>query len=155
MKKVLVAFLLASSLIVACSKGNNDLQNFDKTKLVSEVKKAEFQPKLPTQMPFQVKSTDVSSLGTQKNVMTIMFVGEGGEQMGLQIVKGNVEYADDLKRETIKIGSKEGYYVKNDAGAQMLNWKDNGISYDLTYFSKQSKKEISKEQLIGVAESFK
>ncbi len=155
MKKIIVFLLMISVLCFGCSNENKNLHNFDKSKLTSQLKEASFQPKLPTQLPFKAKNTKAEMLKSQNNVIDIFFTGENGEQMGLQIVKGKVNYSDDLKREKVAIGKNKGSYVKNDAGAMMLEWEDNGIHYDLTYFSKQSGKETDKSDLIQTAKSFK
>ena len=155
MKKIMILLLVISILCLGCSNESKNLHNFDKSKLSSQLKEASFKPKLPTELPFEVKNAKAEMLKSQSNIINIFFVGKNGEQMSLQIVKGKVNYSDDLKREKVVIGKNKGSYVKNDAGAMMLEWKDNGIHYDLTYFSKQSGKEIDKSDLIQTAKSFK
>ena len=154
LKRISSLIIIVFLLLIGCSKDNSNLYNFDKSKLSSQLKDASFQPKLPTKLPFKVKSTSINTIKTQKNIINIFIVGKNKEQMGLQIIKGKVILSDDLKREKVKIDSNKGTYVENNAGAMLLDWNDSSIHYNLTYYSKQSGKKISKETLIDSAKSF-
>ncbi|MFD3449460.1 hypothetical protein ACFDTO_33315 [Microbacteriaceae bacterium 4G12] len=153
-QKCSVLFLVVSLLFFGCSEQNGNMHTFDKAKLSAKLKGAAFQSKLPSKLPFKVKSAEAGQLTSRDRVINIFFVGEDGEQMGLQIIKGEVEYASDVQFEKVAIGNKKGGYTVNDAGAMILQWDDKGIHYDLTYFSKQSGKELSKTDLIETAKSF-
>ena len=156
LKRISSLIIIVFLLLIGCSKDNSNLYSFDKSKLSSQLKDASFQPKLPTKLPFKVKSTSVNILETQRNVMSIFIAGKNKEQMDLQIIKGKVSLSDDLKRAKVKINSHKGNYVKNNAGTMILDWDDSGIHYSLAYSSKLSSgKKISKEALIDTAKSFK
>ncbi len=155
MKRFSVLIIMLCLVVFGCSKNNPNLIKFDNSKLSSQLKESTYHPKLPTQLPFEVKSAQADIQPNEGKVITIYIVGKDGEQMGISIVNRKVEYGDNLKREKVKFGNKKGSYTKNDAGSMTLEWVDSGIHYDLTYFSKQSKKDISKEDLIDTAKSFK
>jgi hypothetical protein len=59
-----------------------------------------------------------------------------------------------LDLEDVEIGGITGKYAVNDADAMILKWTEDGVSYGLTFFGKQSEKEISKEELIETGVSF-
>ena len=71
--------------------------------------------------------------------------------MELTTVKdGEISY-QDLKTEEVSIGNQTGQYAGKEGGVQRLIWTDGSITYEL----KGKVKDLSKEDLITVAESFK
>ncbi|PKR84695.1 DUF4367 domain-containing protein [Heyndrickxia camelliae] len=153
-RSFITALMTVAFLVSGCS--HDGLYRFNHKSLLAELKKSGFAPELPTELPFKVKSTNITEAPQPNNkIYTIDFHGTKGEYLSLQMVSNmNVKYNDDVKREKVKIGDIQGQYAKNKPGALMLNWNHNKIHYDMTYYIKKSKKKISKKAMIKTAESF-
>ncbi|WP_409250643.1 DUF4367 domain-containing protein [Bacillus sp. SCS-153A] len=150
-----ILFLAACGNIVDSS----GLEDFDNSSLKQELKEKPFQPQLPTKTPFKVSDTQVIHLPNQDTVLMIDFMSYRDNErikntMGLMVVNGKNVESSNMEFEDVKIGDIKGKYAVNSADAMILKWTKDGISYDLTYFGKQSEKEITKADLIKTAESF-
>jgi hypothetical protein len=155
--KKLFVFVVIFFLAACGNSGtSSNLEDFDNSNLKEELSAKAFQPKLPTKTPFEVTDAQVSNAPNQDTVLTIDFTnsGESSNYMGLMAVNGKNVESSKMEFEEVKIGDIKGKYAVNNAGTMILKWTENGISYDLTYFGKQSEKEITKEELIKTAESF-
>jgi hypothetical protein len=155
MKKlfVFVVFLF----LAACgnSGDSSSLESFDNSNLKEELNREAFQPMLPTKTPFEVIDAQVSHPPNQDNVLMIDFMSSGkSNHMGLMVVVGKNIESSLMGFEEVKIGDLKGKYAVKDTEAKILKWTEDGISYDLTYFEKQSKEDITKKELIKMAESF-
>ncbi|WP_456270970.1 DUF4367 domain-containing protein [Bacillus sp. AK031] len=157
MKKVLFMLTITILILFGCSSSNSTLHNFDTSQLEKEMDTLSFQPKLPTKIPFEETNAQFSQPPSSENIITIDFMstGESTNHLGLMIVNGKSVESSDLEFEEVTIGNNKGKYAVNNAGAMIVKWTDNNISYDLGYYGQQSDKEITKEELIETAESFK
>ncbi|EDL66608.1 DUF4367 domain-containing protein [Bacillus sp. SG-1] len=159
MKKLFV--LVVVFLLAACGGigGSSNLETFDNSKLKEELKEGAFQPRLPTNTPFKVTDTQVIHPPNQDTRLMIDFMSYGDNEkikntMGLVAVNGKNVESSMLEFEEVEIGEITGQYAVNGAEAMILKWSEDGISYSLTYYGKQSEKEVKKEELIDTAESF-
>jgi hypothetical protein len=158
MRKFFVILITLSLLLLGCNSTNSTaLTEFDNSQLKEKIKDAKFQPKLPTKLPFEVSNAEFNPPPNSGDTLIFDFTSEGEDNnnhLGLKIVKGKI-ISTDNKGEKVEIGDNDGRYAENDADTQTLTWQEEEISYSLTYFGNQSDKEISKEELIKTAESFK
>lgn len=159
MKKLFVLFSILFLAACGSSGASNNLEDFDNSRLKEELKEVAFQPQLPTNTPFKVTETQVNHPPNQDTVLMIDFMSYGDDDkikntMSLMAVNG--ENIDDaiMEFEEVEIGDITGLYAVNDAEAMILKWEEAGISYTLTFYGKQSEKEITKEDLIDTAASF-
>ncbi|WP_409253319.1 DUF4367 domain-containing protein [Bacillus sp. SCS-153A] len=156
MKKILFLLLLNVLLLAACGSVNSSLKNFDNTELKKEMEELAFQPKLPTKTPFEVTETDFRHPPSSDDIIMVDFMsfGDSNNHMSLMVVNGKNVESSNMDFEDVEVGDTTGKYAVNDADAMILKWTEDGISYDLTFFGKQSEKEVTKEELIETAESF-
>lgn len=152
-----IFLLLMSIMVSGCEMANgneaNELYKFDNSKLQKELKSVDFKPRLPTKLPIEVTDFDYTVLPSQSNVIDISFESET-DKMQLQIVNGETSVFTKKEKEKVKIADSTGEYFITENGVKVLVWRENGISYSLTYFSNQSGKDIEKQALIKSAESF-
>ena len=157
MKKLIVVLLTIPLFLIGCSGGTQStLADFDHTQLKKQIEDQGFQPKLPAKMPFEGAKAEFSPPPNQQEVLIFDFFSHGEENnnhLGLMIVNGK-KGSSNMEFEDVSIGDLKGKYAVNNAEAQTLRWKDGEIEYSLTYYGKQSDKEVSKEELIETAKSF-
>ncbi|KPL57957.1 hypothetical protein [Rossellomorea vietnamensis] len=112
-----------------------------------------FEFKTPTQVPFaEMKVTDFSVGGDQQEA-EMSLLNADINMMDIRISSSKPEYAKD-KIERVKIGSDfYGEFIPNDSGRRVLTWKDE-MYYEVIYYPKLTPNEVSKTQLIQMAESF-
>jgi|GEM_PF-6442550 len=129
------------------------LFEYDRSRLVSRTEDEAYQPKYPTVMPFEVDGVEIETgpMDQKDTLLTFTFHAETEEMMELITVKdGDISYVD-LETEEVSIGEQTGQYAGNKGDPQRLIWKDGSITYEL----KGNVEDLSKEDLITVAESFK
>ncbi|MGP4081110.1 DUF4367 domain-containing protein [Pseudalkalibacillus sp. R45] len=148
-------------LILAGCNSSGSLYDYDNTKLKEELEERDFQPRVPTKLPFDEGQADLNPSielgeGQDDTVIMIDFTSSGEADrnlLGLEIVK-DVEVDSDMEYETVDIGELKGQFADNEAGNMVLNWKEGNINYTLSYYKEQSDTEITKEHLIETAKSF-
>lgn len=157
MRKLFIILITLSVFLIGCNSTNStSLPEFENSTLKEKIKDAEFQPKLPTKLPFDASKAEFNPPPNSDDTLIFDFTSEGEDKnnhLGLKVVKGK-KISRDNKGEEVEIGDNSGFYAENDADTQTLTWQEEEISYTLTYFGNQSYKEISKEELIKTAESF-
>ncbi|MGM0851005.1 MAG: hypothetical protein ACQEWI_00020 [Bacillota bacterium] len=71
-------------------------------------------------------------------------------------MKDEIEYPEEIKKEIIKIGSDlNGKYIPEHSGKRIILWQQGELFYEIAFSYKLTPIEVSKEQLINMAESFK
>ncbi|MCA1011629.1 DUF4367 domain-containing protein [Halobacillus halophilus] len=128
------------------------LFEYDRSRLASRTEDEAYQPKFPTVMPFEVDGVEIEAgpMNQKDTLLTFTFFSETGEMLELMTVKeGGISY-QDLETEEVSIGEQTGQYAGKKGDPQRLMWKDGSITYEL----KGKVKDLSKEDLITVAESF-
>ncbi|MBX0356807.1 DUF4367 domain-containing protein [Halobacillus sp. Nhm2S1] len=155
--KKLILLIALPVFIVGC--GSTDgLQEFDPTGLNEELEKVSFQPQLPTELPFEVKQADLSrppELQQPVNTLNFDFYGEGNEHLSLLTVNGSeVSSTSEEDYQEVEIDHISGGYFINDSGDQTLRWQEGDIQYVLKSMDQGSESDVSKADLIKMAESF-
>jgi hypothetical protein len=164
-KKILFLLVTIPLLLMGCSSsgtsGNTKLNDFDNTQLKAKLEDAAFQPQLPTKMPIEIKQADFTPPPKEHMPLSIHFYGSGngnGDHLELMVFNnqnGEGVHNSGVNFEEVKIGDIKGKYGVNDSEAMMLNWTEDDNYYALTYYGQQSDTEITKEDLIETAKSFK
>ncbi|MEI2666518.1 hypothetical protein [Rossellomorea sp. LJF3] len=113
-----------------------------------------FEFKTPTQVPFaEMKVTDFT-VGEDQREAEMSLLNADINMMDIRISSSKPEYEAD-KIERVEIGQDMyGDFIPNDAGRRILTWKDD-LYYEMIYYPKLTPREVSKTQLIQMAESFK
>ncbi|QHE62693.1 hypothetical protein FHE72_17925 [Rossellomorea vietnamensis] len=109
--------------------------------------------KTPTQVPFPEMKVTNFSVGEDQQEAEMSLLNADINMMDIRISSSKPEYAAD-KIERVKIGHDiYGDFIPDIAGRRVLSWKDD-LYYEVTYYPKLTPKEVSKTQLIQMAESF-
>ncbi|PFA69724.1 hypothetical protein CN378_02850 [Bacillus sp. AFS015802] len=111
-----------------------------------------FEFKTPTQVPFAEMKVNDFSVGEDQQEAE-MSLNADINMMDIRISSSKPEYEAD-KVERVKIGHDTfGDFIPNNSGRRILAWKDD-MYYEIIYYPKVTPKEVSKIQLIQMAESF-
>ncbi|MGA9288212.1 MAG: DUF4367 domain-containing protein [Anaerobacillus sp.] len=151
-----IHYLDIQSLMNAFDKGietKEGLFEYDRSRLVSRTGDEVYQPKYPTVMPFEVDGVEIEhgSMEQKDSLIKFIFHAETNKAMELTTVKdGEISY-QELETEEVSIGKQKGQYAGNEGDTQRLIWTHGSITYKL----QGDVENLSKEDLITVAESFK
>ncbi|WP_273131106.1 hypothetical protein [Bacillus weihaiensis] len=156
MKQKLTLLVISIILLVGCNQAVN-IVAYDSVQLEKDLEKQAFQHKLPTSLPFKVEDTDITSLPNEQNKqITIDFYGLGtnelGDHLSLSVVNGG-EVGKLEGGRKVDLENNEGTY-KSEQGEEILSWSEDNLHYRLTYYKEQSDTNVTKEELIEVANSF-
>ncbi|PRX75966.1 hypothetical protein B0G93_111100 [Bacillus sp. V-88] len=112
-----------------------------------------FEFKTPTQVPFAEMKVTGFTVGEDQREAEMSLLNADINMMDIRISSSKPEYEAD-KIERVKIGHDiYGDFIPDIAGRRVLSWKDD-LYYEVTYYPKLTPKEVSKTQLIQMAESF-
>lgn len=151
MKKILV--LLTILVLSACGNGaSSSLEDFDNSNLKKDSKDKAFQSELPTRTPFEVESATFTPgpEGQEDLRQTFGFYGVDGEFMNLITYSGKVNFSGTDNSEQVEIGGNEGTFGEAENGSLSLHWEDGDLTYNLL----ADGEEVTKEELIEMANSF-
>ncbi|KGP73462.1 DUF4367 domain-containing protein [Pontibacillus yanchengensis] len=153
-KKVIIFILLLGAIIVilvgwAVSRGK--MYDFNYSEIVEKMESTPFNASFPTKVPFEEMFLYDFGSNNQEVEFTLFNVDK--EFLRIKITKDEIEYPEGIKKENIKIGSDlKGKYIP---GSRVILWEDEDLLYEIAFFYKLTPSEVSKEQLIKMAESFK
>lgn len=131
------------------------MYDFDATEVRKEIEldHLPFETKLPTQVPFKNMSL-LESGSDGKTFVKVTLFNKDKNVLDFRISSNGFQYTDDTKK--TRIGKNiDGMFVPDEAGNRILSWQDEGIYYEIIYYPKLTPKELSKNQLVKMAESFK
>lgn len=161
MKKIIVSLLLCMPLfIIGCSNGSQGkdaLHTYGHQDLALKLEKEPFQSKLPTKMPFKVVDTgfEPSPIEPERErVQSFDFYGDDKEHISLMVVNGG-SVSSKAEFEQVESGDFTGEYAVNDSEEKLLKWKDGKKHYRITFYAFTTDTEVTKEDLINTAKSFK
>ncbi|BCB03962.1 hypothetical protein [Bacillus sp. KH172YL63] len=154
MKKWILLFIIICLTTTACTNSPHTIK-FDHADLSKELKKEGINPKLPTQFPMKVEKYEIQRPPHESVIHEIMFTGENGEIFNLRVHTGEVTFGEDMKEEEVEISGDQGFFSDHDAAGLEVVWEDGEYTYLLNYQTVGLDTEVTKETMIGVAESFK
>jgi hypothetical protein len=155
MRKILLFTIVCLSL-VGCNQ-ESTLYEYDNSALQKKLHKmdlVDYDIRTPSIMPFKVADEQIETNG---RLITVTFHGKNEEKLDLKIVKQpDVNYVAGDDREEIMVGDEKGVYLipSGRKSIMIINWNIGPVAYDMGYYNLLSKKEISKVDLIKIAESF-
>ncbi|MBH0230464.1 hypothetical protein [Halobacillus yeomjeoni] len=157
MKKLLFSLIALLFIIAGCSDNNINLVRFDQSDLKAQMSDYEFQPELPTKLPFEVEDVQFSPPPEEiQQVESFHFDFYGADEaFYLHTVKGK-EVSSTLEDEykEVEIGDHQGSILHQEEGNATLAWTENGVDYRLKYFSNETDESVIQQEMIETAASF-
>ncbi|WP_273853526.1 DUF4367 domain-containing protein [Guptibacillus spartinae] len=126
------------------------LFNYDRSRLVSRTGDEAYQPMYPTVMPFEVDGVEIKHESEDDSFITFIFYAETDIKMELMTVQDGEISSQKDETEEVTIGDQKGVYAGKEGEMQRLIWTEGSITYEL----KGKIEDLTKEDLITVAESF-
>ncbi|WP_345240750.1 hypothetical protein [Pontibacillus salipaludis] len=100
-----------------------------------------------------MKVMDVEVNEKQQGVISLINVDK--ERLDIRISDLKPDSLEG-KGERVVIGDElQGKFIPNLSGRRMIMWQDDGVFYEIIFYPKLTQREISKTQLLKMAESFK
>jgi Domain of unknown function (DUF4367) len=156
-KKVIIfTFLLGAItvILVGWSVSRGKMYDYNYLEVAEKMKSTPFNASLPTKVPFEEML--LYDFGSNKQDVKFTLFNADKEFLEIKITKDKIEYPEGIKKENIKIGSDlKGKYIPEHSGSRVILWEDEELSYEIAFLYKLTPSEVSKEQLIKMAESFK
>ncbi|WP_164671012.1 DUF4367 domain-containing protein [Virgibacillus doumboii] len=152
MRTVIVCFTIIFFSLIATACGNSSGTNDGDVTYGDEFKKKiseiEYTPELPTYIPYENYSKEVSILKSQ-NVISIMYKVKGKNKgVILEIFKGDANLINE--GEEVALEEVNASFVKSE-NFILLTWKKDDLSYTL---KSPMNADIDKNGLIKIANSF-
>ena len=130
------------------------MYDYNYSEVAEKMESTPFDARSPTKVPFEEMILYDFASNKQEVEYTLFNVDK--EFLTIKITKDEIEYPEGIKKENIKIGSDlKGKYIPEHSGSRVILWEDEELSYELAFLYKLTPSEVSKEQLIKMAESFK
>ncbi|UOQ46734.1 DUF4367 domain-containing protein [Gracilibacillus caseinilyticus] len=127
---------------------------YEKDKVEQAVQSLNFNPELPSFVPIvaDILVTDSFYLKELDNqAFDITIFTNANDIFTIQLINGELEEAEDEFESVALDDSLEGYY-QDHSYSKTLKWEKDDITYQIIY--RPSESDISKEQLVKVAQSF-
>lgn len=143
-------------VIIGWSSFRGKMYDFDNTEVIQQIEMFDlpYETKIPSEVPLVEMNLYESKYENEQ--VTVTLINRDKDALDIRISENSFNYKADLEQENIVIGKeKQGFFIPNDSGKRILYWNDEGVNYEITYYSKLTPKEISKKQFVKMAESFK
>ncbi|WP_226673544.1 hypothetical protein [Rossellomorea aquimaris] len=151
--KVIFTVLLCTSILIILfvwSELRGRMYDLHYTPKASQMS---FEFKTPTQVPFTEMKVTEFSVGKDQQEAEMSLLNADKNMIDIRVTSSKPQYAKD-KIKRVKIGHDfYGEFIPNDSGRRVLTWKDD-MYYEVIYYAKLTPKEVSKTQMIQMAESF-
>lgn len=151
---LLTAIIIFAFCAIIFTNFRDNMYDLDHSQAAEHMENLTVKAKIPTKAPFQ--NMKIVQTKIEDNKMTIELINSDKNCLDIIIAKHNTPFSNDVKKENVNINNDlKGIFIPDASGKRILQWKDRGIYYQITYYPKISPKEVSKNQLINMAESFK
>ncbi|WP_147536162.1 DUF4367 domain-containing protein [Bacillus marasmi] len=159
-KVIITAFILfvivTAGIMIGWSAGRAELYDYDYSNIGDLNDGLLFDYMIPTKVPFEEMKITDSKIENSGQQLVIELMNKNKEFIDIRISTNPVQYDENIKIEKVSIGNNaQGFFIPNDEGKRILSWQNDGFYYEITYFFKLTPSEVSKKQLIKMAESFK
>ncbi|MCG1022891.1 DUF4367 domain-containing protein [Sutcliffiella horikoshii] len=157
-KKRMISFALLLTFMVGLFIGwwvwNGKLYEYDQQPFYMAAENLPFEKKIPTKVPFEEMEVSQRNLDADKESLTVTLSNINKEYIDVYIGAKETEGLESMKQQKVQIGGRNGAFISDEEGKRILAWQENDIHYQITYYYKLTPKEVSKKQLIQMAEAF-
>ena len=151
----MIIFIMVTSVMIGWSIGSGKMYDYDSSTIRELNNGRSFEYRIPTKVPFKDMKITESKMDNSGQQLVIALMNKNKEFLDIRITTTPVQHDEDIKIEKVNIGqNSKGSFISNHDGKRILYWQDDGVYYETTYFIKLLPSEVSKKQLIKMAESF-
>ncbi|MFE8699923.1 hypothetical protein ACFYKX_04720 [Cytobacillus sp. FJAT-54145] len=149
---VVLIFIL---MLVGWSTFRGKMYDIDHSEVSQVLETFSHDIKSPTKVPFKdLQLWEYKKESDNQTVITLMNVNKS--TLDIRVSKDKIDFNKNIKKEHVTLnGDLEGVYFPDSSGKRILVWQDHSIYYEITYYPKLTLQEVSKQQLIRMAESFR
>ncbi|MGD6831118.1 hypothetical protein ACQCT5_03075 [Sutcliffiella halmapala] len=150
-------FLLISigGITIGWSNWSGKMYEYNHSDFSKQIEGLPFEAKVPTKVPFEKTNVSSSNFDFEKHEIVVTLTNLHKETLEVRISGKEIEYKKGFEEESVRLGDElQGVFFSDGSGKRILTWQDNDLNYEITYYYKLTPKEVSKEQLIKMAESF-
>ncbi|WP_339146639.1 MULTISPECIES: DUF4367 domain-containing protein [unclassified Sutcliffiella] len=149
---LLLTFMVG--LAIVWSIWNGKLYEYNREPFYMAAENLPFEKKIPTYVPFKEMEVAQRNLDADKESLTVTLSNINKEYMDVYIGVKETEAFKSMKQQKIHIGENNGVFISDEEGKRILAWEENDVNYEITFYYKLTPKEVSKKQLIKMAEAF-
>lgn len=150
-----ILLISIGGITIGWSYWNGKMYEYNHTEFSKKIEGLSLEVKVPTKVPFEKMNVSSSKFDSEKQEMVVTLTNLHKETLEVRITENEVEYKEGLEKESVLLGEGlQGIFLPDDSGKRMIAWRDNDLNYEITYYYKLTPYEVSKEQLIKMAESF-
>ncbi|OEH94189.1 hypothetical protein [Bacillus solimangrovi] len=154
-KKKFIFFSTVLVVIVSWALLRTLMYDLDQTELANIVEDLPFEVKTPTKVPFKQMKVWGSTIADDQQQITIDLTNINKESVTIRMTTNEVDYFYDSNKKKVTIDKGiQGIFIANVSNKRILAWEDNGVQYEITFYPKLKTWEVSKRQLIKMAQSF-
>jgi len=152
---ITILLIIIGGITIGWSNWNGKMYEYNHSEFSKHIEGLSFEAKVPTKVPFNKMKVSSPNFDSEKHEIVVTLTNLHIETLEVRITDNELEYIEGLEKESVRIGEElQGVFFPDVSGKRILSWQDEGLYYEITYFYKFSPKELSKEQLIKMAESF-
>lgn len=143
------------SLAVNWSIMRSQMYDYNTSEVMKKIERSNFplDVKIPTKVPFEEMSMLES--GATDHQLRVRLLNKDKNVIEYRITNIPITYSKEIKQRKVVIHSNiEAVFIPKDTMKRILSWQDGDLYYEITYFSKVTPSELSKKQLVKMAESF-
>ncbi|QST01051.1 hypothetical protein IMZ31_05650 [Pontibacillus sp. ALD_SL1] len=120
---------------------------------IEQMDKLSFEVKTPTKVPFkEMKVMDVEIDGKQQAVISLINVDK--ERLDIQMSELKPEFSGVTSEQVVIGEDSQAKFIPNLSGRRILTWQEDDVFYEIIFYPKLTPREVSKRQLVKMAESF-
>ncbi|MBO8155090.1 MAG: hypothetical protein H0Z32_01405 [Bacillaceae bacterium] len=157
--KVLSAALIIAvifGMTISWSSLNVEMYDYHHSEAANQMESFPFKAKLPTKIPFEDMKLMNVNIEEDKQQAVITLFNAKKNMIDIKISPHKSEYEQELTKRSVRIGKDiTGIFIPEYSGKRILTWKDGQLYYEISYYYKLTKWEVSKQQLVKMAASFK
>ncbi|MGM0837934.1 MAG: hypothetical protein ACQEV7_17480 [Bacillota bacterium] len=152
---ITVLLISIGGITIGWSSWSGKMYDYNHSDFAKQIEDLPFESKVPTKVPLKEMNVSTSNIDINQQQIVVTLSNIHKETLDVRITDNKIEYKDGLEKESVRLGGGlQGIFLPDYSGKRILTWQENDIYFEITYYYKFTPIEVSKKQLIKMAESF-